>query len=162
MTSVTVGVVGIIGFVGLVAPHIARKLVGSDLRASLPLSAVLGSLLLLLADAIAQRGNQGGGYPVGIVTSLLGAPLLLVLLKKALNGHNGRVMKENPRKNGRIEKAVCDRRKPLERTHYKELTAGALDELERHGAKNTVVVHVSGTWEIPAVAQKAFDLEEET
>jgi iron complex transport system permease protein len=82
MTSVTVGAVGIIGFVGLVAPHIARRLVGVDLRASLPLSAILGSLLLLLADAIAQRGAQGAGFPVGIVTSLLGAPVLLILLKK--------------------------------------------------------------------------------
>lgn len=82
MTSVTVGAVGIIGFVGLVAPHIARRLVGVDLRASLPLSAIMGSLLLLLADAIAQRGAQGAGFPVGIVTSLLGAPVLLILLKK--------------------------------------------------------------------------------
>ena len=82
MISVTVGPVGIIGFVGLVAPHMARKLVGVDLRASLPLSAVTGALLLLFADAIAQRGAQGAGYPVGIVTSILGAPVLLLLLKR--------------------------------------------------------------------------------
>ena len=82
MTSVTIGSVGIIGFVGLVAPHIARRLVGVDLKATLPLSAIGGSLLLLLADAIAQRGAQGGGIPVGIVTSILGAPVLLVLLKR--------------------------------------------------------------------------------
>ena len=82
MTSVTVGAVGIIGFVGLVAPHIARRLVGSDLRAILPLSAVFGSLIMLFADAIAQRGMQGAGFPVGIVTAILGAPVLLVLIKK--------------------------------------------------------------------------------
>lgn len=82
MISVTVGVVGIIGFVGLVSPHIARKLVGIDLRKTLPLSAVLGSLLLLVSDAISQRGIQGTEYPVGIVTSLLGAPVLLLLLKR--------------------------------------------------------------------------------
>ena len=82
MTSVTVGAVGIIGFVGLVAPHIARRLVGSDLRSSLPLSAVCGSMLMLLADAIAQRGREGGGYPVGIVTAIIGAPVLLMLLKR--------------------------------------------------------------------------------
>ena len=82
MTSVTVGVVGIIGFVGLVSPHISRRLVGSDLRASLPLAAVLGSILMLIADAIAQRGRGGGGYPVGIVTAIIGAPVLLFLLKR--------------------------------------------------------------------------------
>jgi iron complex transport system permease protein len=82
MTSVTVGAVGIIGFVGLVAPHISRRLVGSDLRATLPLSAVFGSLLMLFADAIAQRGMQGAGFPVGIVTAIIGAPVLLVLLKR--------------------------------------------------------------------------------
>lgn len=82
MISVTVGVVGIIGFVGLVAPHIARKLVGIDLRRTLPLSALLGGVLLLMSDLIAQRGIQGTEYPVGIVTSLVGAPVLLVLLKR--------------------------------------------------------------------------------
>ncbi len=82
MTSVTIGPVGIIGFVGLVAPHIARKLVGVDLRSTLPLSGIFGALLLIFADAIAQRGNQGIGYPVGIVTAIMGAPVLLILLKK--------------------------------------------------------------------------------
>ncbi|MEI7984023.1 MAG: iron ABC transporter permease [Armatimonadota bacterium] len=82
MTSVTVGAVGVIGFVGLVAPHIARRLVGSDLRTTLPLSAILGSLLMLIADAIAQRGMQGAGFPVGIVTAIVGAPVLLFLLKR--------------------------------------------------------------------------------
>ena len=82
MTSVTVGSVGIIGFVGLVAPHMARRLVGVDLKATLPLSALAGALLLLFADTIAQRGAQGAGIPVGIVTSVLGAPVLLLLLKR--------------------------------------------------------------------------------
>ncbi|MBI1332600.1 MAG: iron ABC transporter permease [Armatimonadetes bacterium] len=82
MVSATVGPVGIIGFVGLVAPHMARKIVGVDLRASLPLSGMMGALLLLLADTIAQRGNQGSGYPVGVITSILGAPVLLLLLKR--------------------------------------------------------------------------------
>jgi iron complex transport system permease protein len=82
MTSVTVGVAGVIGFVGLITPHAARRFVGSDLRASIPLSAVFGSLLMLFADAIAQRGMQGAGFPVGIVTAIIGAPVLLVLLKR--------------------------------------------------------------------------------
>jgi iron complex transport system permease protein len=82
MTSVTVGAVGIIGFVGLIAPHAARRMVGPDLRSSLPLSGLFGAVLMLFADAVAQRGMQGAGFPVGIVTAIIGAPMLLVLLKK--------------------------------------------------------------------------------
>jgi iron complex transport system permease protein len=81
MTAVLVGIVGIIGFVGLVAPHIARRSVGPDLRWSMPCSAIFGALIVLFADLLAQRGAQGAGYPVGIVTALLGAPVLLILLK---------------------------------------------------------------------------------
>lgn len=82
MTSVTVGAVGIIGFVGLIAPHAARRIVGPDLRSSLPLSGLFGALLMLFADSVAQRGMQGAGFPVGIVTAIIGAPVLLILLKK--------------------------------------------------------------------------------
>jgi iron complex transport system permease protein len=82
MVSVAVGAVGIIGFLGLMAPHIARRIVGIDLRYSLAASAMTGSLLLLLADLAAQ--NMGGviELPVGAVTALLGGPALLVLLRK--------------------------------------------------------------------------------
>ena len=82
MVAISVGPVGIIGFVGLVAPHIARSIVGVDLRKTLPLSAIGGALLLLLSDAIAQRGPQGTELPVGIVTSILGAPSLLILMRR--------------------------------------------------------------------------------
>ena len=88
MTSVTVGTVGIIGFLGLVAPHVARRVVGVDWRWSLPASMLCGSILLILADLIAQRGLPlithivGQEPPVGIVTALVGAPVLLFLLKR--------------------------------------------------------------------------------
>jgi iron complex transport system permease protein len=82
MVAITVGPVGIIGFIGLVAPHIARSLVGVDLRKTLPLSAIAGSSLLLASDAIAQRGPQGTELPVGIVTAILGAPSLLILMRR--------------------------------------------------------------------------------
>jgi iron complex transport system permease protein len=88
MTAVAVGTVGVIAFLGLVAPHIARKLVGVDWRWSLPASMGLGALLLVGADVIAQRlfsaltHTPGMDLPVGIVTSLLGAPSLLILLRK--------------------------------------------------------------------------------
>ncbi len=80
LIATTVGPVGIIGFVGLVAPHIARSLVGVDLRKSIPLSTLCGAMVLIFADLIAQRGPQGTQLPVGIVTALIGAPSLLILM----------------------------------------------------------------------------------
>ncbi len=88
MTAAAVGAVGIIGFLGLVAPHISRKLLGVDWRYSLLGSGLIGGALMLLADLLAQRGmsaitrTEGMEVPVGIVTALLGAPSLLVLLKR--------------------------------------------------------------------------------
>ncbi len=83
MTAAAVGAVGIIGFLGLVAPHLARRIVGPDLRQSLPMAAVFGAMLLLVADLIAQRGIPGQELPVGAVTALIGAPVLLALLRKS-------------------------------------------------------------------------------
>lgn len=82
MTAVAVGSSGIIGFLGLVAPHISRRLLGVDWRWSLPGSALLGSTLLLAADIAAQRAIPDTELPVGVVTALLGAPFLLVLLRR--------------------------------------------------------------------------------
>lgn len=82
MTAAAVGAVGILGFLGLVAPHVARRLVGIDWRASMPASGMVGAIILLFADTIAQRGVQGIELPVGIVTALLGAPSLLILMRR--------------------------------------------------------------------------------
>ena len=86
MTAVCVGSVGIIGFLGLVAPHIARSLVGPDLRRSLPASALIGSALLLAADILAQRVLPGTELPIGAVTAIIGAPVLLIMLKERSQG----------------------------------------------------------------------------
>ncbi len=89
LTSICVGIAGIIAFVGLAAPHMARTLVGVDWRRSMPASALCGASLLLISDLIAQRGLTMFGYmsvmnlPVGLVTSLLGAPSLLFLLRNS-------------------------------------------------------------------------------
>lgn len=82
MAAATVGAVGIIPFLGLIAPHIARRLVGADLRWSLPGSALVGAALLILADLMAQRVVPQAELPVGAVTALLGAPLLIGLLRR--------------------------------------------------------------------------------
>lgn len=74
---------GLIGFVGLLAPHAARGLVGADARRVLPVAAWFGAVLLLLADTAARTLVVPAELPVGILTALLGAPVLFVLLKRA-------------------------------------------------------------------------------
>ena len=82
MISVTVGAVGIIGFLGLMAPHIARRIIGIDMRWSLLASTACGGSLLLLSDLLAQNISKSFELPVGTITALIGAPTLLILLKK--------------------------------------------------------------------------------
>jgi iron complex transport system permease protein len=82
-TAAAVALAGLIGFVGLVVPHLVRLAVGPDPRAVLPLSAIGGALLLLLADTIARSI----GVPVGVITALIGAPFLLWLLHRARTGY---------------------------------------------------------------------------
>ena len=73
---------GMIGFISLIAPHISRAMVGPDHRQVLPLSMLLGALLLLLADTLARTVAIPAEIPVGIFTALLGAPFFLSLLAK--------------------------------------------------------------------------------
>lgn len=79
MTAAVVGVMGMIGFVGLVAPHLARRSVGVDPRRSVPLAGLVGAALLCAADTASQRLGE---IPVGTITALVGAPTLLLLLRR--------------------------------------------------------------------------------
>jgi iron complex transport system permease protein len=85
LTGVAVAFVGTIGFVGLVAPHIARMLVGEDQRHLLPASAVFGALLLSVASVASKVILPGTVFPIGIVTALVGVPFFawLVLARGA-------------------------------------------------------------------------------
>lgn len=78
--GVTVSAAGMIGFVGLVVPHLGRMLVGPDHRNLLPFSALLGALLLTIADMFARVAAAPAELPIGIVTALVGAPFFLYLL----------------------------------------------------------------------------------
>ncbi|MBE4463570.1 iron ABC transporter permease [Vibrio parahaemolyticus] len=78
--GVTVSICGAIGFIGLVIPHLGRMLAGPDHRILLPISALLGALLLTCADMIARVLLAPAELPVGIVTALIGAPFFIYLL----------------------------------------------------------------------------------
>lgn len=80
LTASVVSFTGIIGFVGLVAPHIARLLIGGDYRHLLPFSAVFGAILVMGADTIGRVGFSPTTLPVGIVVSYVGVPLFLYLI----------------------------------------------------------------------------------
>ena len=72
--------VGIVGFVGLVAPHVARLLVGEDQRFALPVTAALGLMVMTAASLASKLVVPGVVLPIGMVTSLLGLPFFLVLI----------------------------------------------------------------------------------
>lgn len=77
-SAVAIG--GNIGFVGLIAPHMARRLVGPGTRLMLPLSAILGGLLVAAADLAARAAFLPYDIPVGVFTSAVGAPFFIYLL----------------------------------------------------------------------------------
>ncbi|MCF0238561.1 MAG: iron ABC transporter permease [Sphaerochaetaceae bacterium] len=81
-SSVVVAYCGIIGFIGLMAPHFGRLIVGPDNKKLLPLSAVFGADILLVSDLLSRTIAAPSELPIGIITSIIGAPLFLLLLKK--------------------------------------------------------------------------------
>ncbi|WP_246011146.1 FecCD family ABC transporter permease [Brevibacillus nitrificans] len=78
----SVSVAGSIGFVGLMIPHIVRKLVGTDYRVVVPVSAWCGAVLVTFSDVLARLISYPFESPVGIVTALLGTPFFLYLASK--------------------------------------------------------------------------------
>ncbi|UQZ37061.1 iron ABC transporter permease [Paenibacillus sp. PK3_47] len=83
LSGACVAVSGGIGFVGLIAPHLARRLVGPKHQILLPASALVGALLLLTADTIGRWILQPSEIPTGIVVALIGAPYFLYLLARS-------------------------------------------------------------------------------
>lgn len=82
MVAATVSVAGMIGFVGLVVPHIARLMVGSNYKSMLPVSIVLGAVVLLAADTVGRTIVPGMEIPVGIIMAVCGGPFFLYMLRK--------------------------------------------------------------------------------
>jgi iron complex transport system permease protein len=90
VTGVIVGSCGIIGFVGLIVPHIIRSIVGSDNKRLLPISILCGAIFLIWADIFARTIIPNGELPIGIITSLLGAPVFMYMLVKKSYGFGGK------------------------------------------------------------------------
>jgi iron complex transport system permease protein len=79
-TGSIVAVAGPISFIGLIAPHMARRLMGDDLRRAAPAALVIGASLLAFCDAAARVILMPAEVPVGVLTALLGGPAFLALL----------------------------------------------------------------------------------
>lgn len=75
---------GVIGFIGLMAPHLVRMMIGPKHRRLLPCSMAVGALLMLLADTLSRTVMGTTELPVGVVTSIAGAPLFIILLKNSI------------------------------------------------------------------------------
>ena len=83
ITSVSVSIAGTIGFIGFMIPHIMRKIFGSENRILIISSVLGGAIFLTLADMLARSIlPQGAEIPVGVITSLIGAPFFFFVLKK--------------------------------------------------------------------------------
>jgi iron complex transport system permease protein len=80
ITSLIIAFTGLIGFVGLAAPHIGRLVIGNDYRKLIPCSALIGALLVLIADTIGRTIVAPIVIPVGVMLSILGGPFFLYLL----------------------------------------------------------------------------------
>lgn len=83
LSSAAVSVAGAIGFIGLMGPHIAKSIVGPRHQLFLPISIVLGALLLVVSDTIGQVILQPSGIPAGIIVAIIGAPYFLFLMYKS-------------------------------------------------------------------------------
>ncbi|WP_088834686.1 FecCD family ABC transporter permease [Paenibacillus tyrfis] len=90
VTGVLVSTCGIIGFVGLIVPHMVRSVVGSNHKRLVPAAILFGSLFMIWTDVFARTIIPNGELPIGIVTSLLGAPVFMYMLVKKSYGFGGK------------------------------------------------------------------------
>ena len=87
ISSACIAFTGIIGFVGLMAPHIVRMIIGNDNRYLIPISALLGSLILVCCDALARVIVAPDDLPVGIIMYVIGGLFFFFLIKRMRGGY---------------------------------------------------------------------------
>ncbi|MFW2500696.1 FecCD family ABC transporter permease [Clostridium diolis] len=83
LCGATTAIAGPIGFVGLMIPHSIRLIFGSNLRGLVPTSAIGGAVLLTISDVLGRVIGSPGELQVGIITAFLGAPILIIIARKA-------------------------------------------------------------------------------
>ncbi|GMK40517.1 iron ABC transporter [Paenibacillus sp. CCS19] len=83
LCGATTALAGPIGFIGLLATHVMRLVLGSDLRFVIPMSALSGAIVLTLSDVIGRVVGSPGELEVGVVTAFVGAPILIIIAMKA-------------------------------------------------------------------------------
>lgn len=81
LAAVSVSIIGMLGFVGLIVPHMSRLIVGSNYRLLMPMSMVLGAVILLVADTIGRSLFSPLDIPAGIVMAMVGGPYFLYLMR---------------------------------------------------------------------------------
>ena len=86
-TSCAVCSGGIISFVGLIAPHLMRSIFGPNHRTLIPQSMAAGAILLLVSDIVARTAVAPSEIPIGIITSLVGVPFFIAVLKRDVYVH---------------------------------------------------------------------------
>ena len=86
MTATAISFVGVIGFIGLIAPHVARMLLGEDQRYFLPAAMLVGALFLSLSSVLSKVIIPGALFPVGIVTSFIGVPFFFWIILNSKRG----------------------------------------------------------------------------
>lgn len=94
VTSLMIGFIvyasGMIGFVGLIVPHVVRILVGTDHKKLIPISCLMGAILLVWADVLCRVMIKGTELPIGILISMIGAPCFIYLMAKKSYGFGGK------------------------------------------------------------------------
>ena len=78
LSSIGVSFAGVIGFIGVIAPHLARKILGEDQRYYLIGSSLIGSILLVFSSGLSKIVKPGAILPIGIIASLVGLPLIFI------------------------------------------------------------------------------------
>ncbi len=86
LTGLAVALAGLVGYVGLLVPHLVRMLAGTDHRATVPLAALGGALVLVTGDLAARTVLAPREVPVGVLAAIVGTPALLVLIRREIRG----------------------------------------------------------------------------
>ena len=90
ITGVLVAVSGAIGFIGLMVPHVARMIVGADNRKVIPVSMLIGAIFTIWMDLLARTVAAPSEFPIGVLTSIVGGPFFIWMLRKKKRSAAGR------------------------------------------------------------------------